>query len=95
MWSIMVLTFENENYTYTYKGNLKNNTTIKSTGVWWYLSHKIYGKNDWYIWEVEILAATKTTVLNQNLYCRKSKQYIVIDASFGCYVDFYAEKYSM
>ena len=51
-----------------------------------------YGKNNQYVWEVEILTATKTTILNQNLCCRKSKQDRVIDATFGCYGDFYAEQ---
>ena len=41
------------------------------------------------------MTGTKTTVLNQNLCCRKSKQDRVIDATFGCYGDLYAEKYSM
>ena len=30
-----------------------------------------YEKNNQYVWEVEILTATKTTVLNQNLCCWK------------------------
>ena len=48
-----------EIYFYTYKGLLEDKITITSIGVWWYLSHEIYGKNNWYIWQVEILAATK------------------------------------
>ena len=44
MWSIMALQFENENLFYTYKGLLEDKITIRSTGVWWYLSQKYMGK---------------------------------------------------
>ena len=47
-----------EIYFYTYEGLLENKITIKSVGVWWYLSHKIYGKNNWYIFWVKISATT-------------------------------------
>ena len=40
----MALIFENGNYILTYKGHLENKAGIKSIGVWWYLSYKIYGK---------------------------------------------------
>ena len=43
-----------EIYFYTYEGLLEDKITIKSIGVWWYLSHKIYGKNNWYIFWVKI-----------------------------------------
>ena len=33
-----------EIYFYTYEGLLEDKITIKSIGVWWYLSHEIYGK---------------------------------------------------
>ena len=72
-WLIVALTFENGNLFFilqTYKEHLENKTTIKSIGVGWYLSHEIYGKKNWYVWEVEISAATKPTVLSQNLCCR-------------------------
>ena len=65
-WSIMALTFENGNFILTYKGHLENKTTIKSIG---YLSHEIYGKNNWYVWEDGILATTTSIVLSQNLCC--------------------------
>ena len=47
-----------EIYFYTYEGLLEDKITIKSIGVWWYLSHKIYGKNNWYIFWVKISANT-------------------------------------
>ena len=59
-----------EIYFYTYEGLLEDKITIKSIGVWWYLSHEIYGKNNWYVFQVKISAATKLTVLSQNLCCR-------------------------
>ena len=63
----MVLTLENRSYIYTYEGHLVNKTTIKTVGVWRYSSHKIYGENNRYVQEVEILATTKLTILSQNL----------------------------
>ena len=59
-----------EIYFYPYEGLLEDKITIKSIGVWWHLSHEIYGKNNWYVFRVEISAATKLTVLSQNLCCR-------------------------
>ena len=38
-----------EIYFYTYEGLLEDKITIKSIGVWWYLSHEIYGENNWYV----------------------------------------------
>ena len=43
----------------------------------------------------EISAATKPTVLSQNLCCMQSKQHKVTDASFRLYGGFQAEKYLM
>ena len=43
--------------------------------------------------EVEISAATKLTVLRQNLCC-KIKQHRTIDSSFRLHDQFYTEKYS-
>ena len=48
----MALQFENGNLFYTYKGLLEDKITIKNIGVWWYLSHKIYGENNWYVFWV-------------------------------------------
>ena len=62
-WSIMVLTFVKGSH-------LENRITIKSIGVWWYLSHEIYRKNNWYVWEDEILATTKHIILRQKLCCK-------------------------
>ena len=59
-----------EIYFYTYEGSLEDKSTITSIGVWWYLSHQIYGKNKWNVFQVEISAATKLTILSQNLCCR-------------------------
>ena len=72
-------------FTPTYEGHLEDKIIIRSIGVWWYLSHKIYEKNNWYVWQAEISAATKPTVLSQNLCC---KQRSVIDASFTLRGDF-------
>ena len=53
------------------------------------------------IWEKQLIClasqnyAIKLTILSQNLCCRQSKQYRVIDASFRLYGGFWAEKYSM
>ena len=66
----MALQFENENLFYTYEGLLEDKITITSIGVWWYLSHEIYGKNNWYVWQVKISAATKLTILSQSLCCK-------------------------
>ena len=46
------------------KAFLEDKITIKSIGVWRYLSHKIYAKNN-YVFCVKISATTKITVLNQ------------------------------
>ena len=59
-----------EIYFYTYEGLLEDKITIKSIGVWWYLSHEIYGENNWYVFRVKISTATKLTILSQNLCCR-------------------------
>ena len=69
-WSITALTFETGDYILTYRGHLENKTGINSIGVWWYLCHEKYGKNNWYVWEVEISAASKLVILSQNLFCR-------------------------
>ena len=58
-WSIKALTFENGNNGQAYKGHLEKKTTITSIGAWWYLSYEIYGKNNRYVWEVELLFTTK------------------------------------
>ena len=47
------------------KAFLEDKITIKSIGVWGYLSHKIYGKNNCYIFWVKISATTKITVLTK------------------------------
>ena len=59
-------------YFYTYEGFLEDKITItiRSIGVWWYLSHEMYGKHNWYIWQVDIMAATELTVISQKLCCR-------------------------
>ena len=41
-----------EIYFYPYEGLLEDKITIKSIGVWWYLSHEIYGENNWYVLRV-------------------------------------------
>ena len=55
--------FGEEGYHYKYRcmvifipQNIWEKVTTTSIDVWWYLSHKIYGKNNQYIWQVEISA---------------------------------------
>ena len=52
------------------RASLENKTTINSIDVWEFLSHEIYMKNNWYVWEIKILPATKLTILSQNLWCK-------------------------
>ena len=51
-----------EIYFYNYEGLLEDKITIKSIDVWWYLSHEIYEKNNWYVYRVKISAASKLTI---------------------------------
>ena len=59
----MALQFEKEILFYTSKGLSEDKITITSMGVWCYLSHEIYGKNNQYVFQAEISAATKLTIL--------------------------------
>ena len=49
---------------------------------------------DTYIWEVEILAATKFNILSQNLCYKYTKQHRIVDTGFRFHGEFYIEKYS-
>ena len=51
----------------------------------------MYEKNNWYIWDVEIYAATKLTILNQNLYCKYRNQHMLIYTSFQLHGKFCTE----
>ena len=53
---------------------------------------KYMGKTtDMYVCEIEILAATKPTILSQNLCCKQRKQNRVIDTSFRLHGKLQAE----